>query len=166
MRISISATSDQPSRHSKSSIPFLMLHSQKRNTVQPRFLNSAVTSLSLSMLRARFLSQYAAFCLGTIFLQWCPCQKQPSAKTAIFLSGNTKSGLPITGYFRRQPLIPLCLNISISLCSVERFPFAFTFRIIALLSSFENVSAISYKRFDGSSIIKDLSVSTSSTRLL
>ena len=33
----------------------------------------------------------------SVFLQSCPCQKQPSTYTAIFLSRNTKSGCPFTG---------------------------------------------------------------------
>lgn len=51
-----------------------------------------------------------------------PCQKQPSTKTATRCLGKTKSGFPISRWFRRQPEMWLARNNFASASSVSLLP--------------------------------------------
>jgi hypothetical protein len=108
---------------------------------------------SLLIFRARwmfewiFVVQYSRFDFGTGLLHFRhPCQKQPSIKTARFLSRNTKSGDPINDESCKvHPLIRLRIRAERNLHSVERLPFERTFRIRSLRSSLVNVSIDSFR---------------------
>lgn len=93
-----------------------------------------------------FFVQYSRFDCGTGLLHFRhPCQKQPSIKTAIFLSRNTKSGDPIKDESCKvHPLIRLRIRAERNFHSVERLPFERTFRIRSLRSFFVSVSTVSF----------------------
>jgi hypothetical protein len=97
-----------------------------------------------------FFVQYSRFDCGTGLLHLRhPCQKQPSIKTARFLSRNTKSGDPIKDESCKvHPLIRLRIRAERNLHSVERLPFERTLRIRSLRSSFVRVSIDSFRAQD------------------
>ena len=123
---------------------FLSSHSHMRITIQPRASNAAVISASCLIFRCRFAIQYSLLCSGRVFLQSCPCQKQPSTKTAIRSRKNTKSGCPLTLYCLLHPLIPCSLNISIRRSSVVLLAVGLTAFITDDLCAGENTSLINY----------------------
>ena len=59
---------------------------------------------------------------GTLECFGQQCQKQPSTKTAIRARRKMKSGLPNTGWCRRQPVTPAARNSWVSASSVSLFP--------------------------------------------
>ena len=75
---------------------FLNSHSQIRITIQSLERNRFVMVSSCFLLHSIFVCQYEELSDGLKLRQLCPCQKQPSTKTAIFSFKNTKSGCPIT----------------------------------------------------------------------
>ena len=117
-----------------------ILHSLIRNTRQPRLFRRALTLLSRLMLRAILLRQNKLFALGFMFLQLCPCQKQPSANTATRFSGKTKSGLPYNGYPLLHPRILSFRNILARAISVDLFREERTLAIMRDLARFVTVS--------------------------
>lgn len=74
-----------------------------------------------------------------------PCQKQPSTKTAILCRGKQKSGVPRTGYCRRQPEMPFSRKAARTKDSVDLFPFDLTFAMIFERSDVETVSIPYYE---------------------
>jgi hypothetical protein len=114
--------------------------SQIRTTFQPLLRSVFVTSQSRATFLAILRCQYVEFVLGIRHLSGCPCQKQPSTKTATCCFGKTKSGLPKSGYRRLHPVIPCCRNNSTITPSVERLPFDFTCPMIQERSCFVKVS--------------------------
>ena len=115
-----------------------------RITIQPRASNAAVISASCLIFRCRFAIQYSLLCSGRVFLQSCPCQKQPSTKTAMRSLKNTKSGWPLTLYCLLHPLIPCSLNISMRRSSVVLLAFDLTAFITDDLCAGEKTSLINY----------------------
>lgn len=107
-----------------------MQFSQILITFQPCSFSVRTTSLSRAMLRAILLDQYSRFFLGSRHFLGCPCQKQPSTKTATLARGNTKSGFPKRGYFLRQPTILSLRKMARRAASVDAFPLDFTWAII------------------------------------
>jgi hypothetical protein len=105
-----------------------------------------------------FFVQYSRFDCGTGLLHLRhPCQKQPSIKTARFLSRKTKSGDPIKDESCKvHPLIRLRIRAERNLHSVERLPFERTFRIRSLRSSFVSVSINSFRAQDNLSGKEDM----------
>ena len=94
-------------------------HSQILITFQPVLLSVRETCRSRLWLLRTFFSQTRAFRFGVKFLlQLCPCQKQPSTKTASFDRGKTKSGLPNSRELRLQPLTRAARSSPRSLISV------------------------------------------------
>lgn len=90
-----------------------------------------------------FLSPVLCVVLWNVFLQSCPCQKQPSTKTAILFEGKTKSGLPNKRNRLRHLVTKLLLKILISLSSVDLLPDDLTDFMIRERSSSEKVSIVS-----------------------
>jgi hypothetical protein len=66
-------------------------YSQIRNSVQPRARNFVLVSASGMRLALIFCRQNTAFRFGQAACIGRPCQKQPSAKTAIFSPGSATS---------------------------------------------------------------------------
>ncbi len=93
-----------------------------RTTVQPALRSERVTFRSRSVFRASFAFQNARFPAGIVPCLAQPCQKQPSTNTATRSRRKTKSGLPKTGAFRRQPVMPCARISAMSRSSVARFP--------------------------------------------
>lgn len=104
---------------------FLWVNSccQIRRTRRPRARRVRFTSRSRILFPASFLFQNSPFVVGCEACFGQPCQKQPSTKTASLIPGNTKSGLPNTGWFRRHPLILFRRKNFISAISVALLPF-------------------------------------------
>lgn len=107
---------------------------QNRKTIQPCFFNSALTSLSRSMLRSIFGIQNSWCDLKSCFLfsQLYPCQNSLSQNTAIFLLIKTISGFPqieLTFFRYRNPLDQSSL-ISIISIFEPLFLTAFIFFVI------------------------------------
>lgn len=82
--------------------------SQIRNTRHPDFRSVRVTSLSRAAFAVSFLVQNGRLLCGILKCLGHACQKHPSTKTATLCFGNTKSGFPKTGRWRRQPVMPCC----------------------------------------------------------
>jgi hypothetical protein len=78
---------------------------QTRSTRQPSALSLCVTRRSRPLFRASFTVQNAWLFVGLVACFGHACQKQPSTKTTRRCFGNTKSGLPNSLAFRRQPEI-------------------------------------------------------------
>jgi hypothetical protein len=77
-------------------------HSLILKTFHPSRLSSRTTRRSRFLLVSIFLRQNSGLVRGK-YLQLQPCQKHPSTKTAIFLAGHAKSGLPTTRQCLRYP---------------------------------------------------------------
>jgi hypothetical protein len=84
--------------------------------------SSRVTNRSRFRFRAIFALQNSRRVAGMRQCRAHPCQKHPSTNTAIRSFGKTKSGLPNTGLFRLQPVMPCSRKIPIIRSSVPRFP--------------------------------------------
>lgn len=102
---------------------FARTHSQTRRTVHPLRRSCARERRSRILLFCIFSRQALAFVLGLRFRpQLCPCQKQPSTKTASRCLGQAKSGLPDIGRCLRQPKIELLRSRYASRLSVVVLP--------------------------------------------
>ena len=93
-----------------------------RSTCHPRFFKVRVTNRSRSLLRSSFFSQNARLVAGWDACFGQPCQKQPSTNIARRRSRKTKSGLPNSLRWRRQPVMQCCRRSFASASSVLRFP--------------------------------------------
>ena len=120
--------------------PPLRSCSQNRITVQSFRFNSRVTCLSRRSFRSIFLTQYSVFVAGIRQCFGHLCQKQPSMNTAMRPEGKTKSGLPVSEYPRRQPVIWRSLRIRMNFCSVDLLPEDLTLAMIRERSLLEKVS--------------------------
>ncbi len=96
--------------------------SHMRRTRQPRRRSSRFTSLSRLRFASILFCQNSLLLTGTLACFGQPCQKQPSTKTATRCLRKTKSGLPNTGWFRRQPVIRFRRINAISANSVVLLP--------------------------------------------
>lgn len=119
--------------------------SQMRRTIQPFFLNSRLTKRSLFLFCSNFVNQKRRLFTGRPRFP-LPCQKSPSTKMASFFRGKAKSGLPVMGTCRRQPMIPASRNSMRSFTSVVAFPRDLTFRMTSLRLSLVQISAITPTR--------------------
>ena len=118
--------------------------SQMRCTRQPSLRRIRLTSLSRALFRPIFGSQKFCRDLGIRQCHRQPCQKQPSTKTVTRSFRNTKSGLPGSRWFRRQPRIPFPRRIVTSLSSVSLFPFERTAAMTRDRFFLENTSGIRF----------------------
>ena len=96
--------------------------SQIRRTRQPARRRVPITRRSRAWLRAILVCQNSALVLGCVAWIGHPCQKHPSTKTMSRSFRKTKSGLPKTAAFRRQPVMPCARNTAINRSSVEPLP--------------------------------------------
>ena len=115
--------------------------SQILRIVQPFVLNSRLTKRSLFLFCSNFVNQKRRLVTGRPRFP-LPCQKSPSTKMASFFRGKAKSGRPIMGTCRRQPVIPASRNSISSFTSVVAFPRDLTFRMTSLRLSLVQISAI------------------------
>lgn len=98
-------------------------HSHNRITFHPLNRNSRSFCRSLALVAAIFCCQSVAFVFGLKFRpQSCPCQKHPSTNKATRDFGQTKSGLPTSGAWRRHPVIFFALSKFTVWSSVVLFP--------------------------------------------
>lgn len=74
-------------------------------TCHPRFFKMRVTNRSRSLLWSSFFFQKARLVAGCDACFGQPCQKHPSTNTARRCTRKTKSGLPNSLSWRRQPMI-------------------------------------------------------------
>ena len=81
-----------------------------------------LTSLSRCLLASSLRFQNGRLFRGRFACFGELCQKHPSTKTASLSLGKTKSGLPNTGAWRRQPVMPWRRNSRIKAYSVSLFP--------------------------------------------
>ena len=123
---------------------FASAHSHTRTTRQPAERNVRVTSRSRATLPSNFGSQNSRRLFGVAanLHLGCRCQKQPSTNTATRSRRKTKSGLPKTRAFRRQPVIPCARNSAIIRSSVSLFPFPRIADITALRLALVKMSGI------------------------
>jgi len=96
--------------------------SQILNTYQPARRNVRVTTASRARLPESFRRQNARLYFGFVACLGQPCQKHPSTNTASLSFRKTKSGLPNTGWLRRQPVMPCRRHNFASASSVSLFP--------------------------------------------
>lgn len=96
--------------------------SHTRRTRQPARRKARVTSTSRALFDESLRRQNARLFFGFVACLGQPCQKQPSTKMASLSFGKTKSGLPNTGWLRRQPLMRCRRNNFASASSVALFP--------------------------------------------
>lgn len=95
---------------------------QTRITLQPSCFSFRVTNRSRALFWANFRLQKALLLAGCVACVGQQCQKQPSTKTASRHFGNTKSGLPNTRAWRRQPVMRWRRKSDTIASSVDRFP--------------------------------------------
>lgn len=101
-----------------------------------------VTNRSRYLFWSSFFSQNARLVTGWDACFGHPCQKQPSTNIARRCSRNTKSGLPNSLGWRRQPLMRYSRRRFTNASSVLRFPFARTRDIICERFALGYMSAI------------------------
>ena len=122
--------------------------SQTRITVQPFARRRRFTLRSRVLFPFNFAAQNAARFFGQVACLGHPCQKQPSTNTAIFIFGNTKSGLPGSFEPRLQPVIPVSRNMSMRRSSVSLFPVPRIRDITSDRLAFVNTSGTVKRRLD------------------
>ena len=83
---------------------FARRHSQMRMTFHPNWRRRRLARRSRAWVRVILSCHAFGFVFDVKFLQLCPCQKQPSTKTATFSFKNAKSGRPGRVWFRLQPV--------------------------------------------------------------
>ena len=113
-----------------------------RSTCHPRVFRVRVTNRSRSLLRSSFFFQNARLVAGWDACFRQPCQKHPSTNIARRCSRKTKSGLPNSLGWRRQPMMRCCRRSFASASSVLRFPRARMRDIICERFTLEYMSAM------------------------